>query len=152
MRNLKNWLIRTFGVFLNLDVDDLCLKPRSEEFSIYVTHLLKGFKNPYDIRRISYFGGSTVYFESYSPTRDAFPFDTKSADFCMDRIAIEGDSISVWLKPGAERFNVESLVMQIKTLIEQGTQVLMRENANTAKTAESWKNMRDYVAKFESDK
>lgn len=152
MKSLKNWLLRKFGKILKLDVDDLYLKPRNEEFSIYVTHLLKGFKNPYDIRRISYIGGSTVYFESYRPTRDAFPFNTNSADFCMDRIAIEGDSISVWLKPGAERFNVESLVIEIKTLIEQGTHELMRENANTAKTAESWKNMKEFVAKVGSEK
>jgi hypothetical protein len=149
---MKNWLLRKFGKFLKLDVDDLCLKPRNEEFSIYVTHLLKGFKNPYDIRRISYIGGSSVYFESYSPSRDAFPFDTKNESFCMDCIVIEGQSISVWLKSGAERFNAESLVIEIKALIEKGTHELMRENTTTAKTAESWKNMKEFVAKVQRDK
>jgi hypothetical protein len=149
---MKNWLLRKFGKFLKLDVDEVCLKPRNEEFSIYVTYLLKGFKNPYDIRRISYIGGSTVYFESYSPSRDAFTFDTKNQSFCIDRIAIEGQSISVWLKSGAERFNAESLVMEIKALIEQGTAELIRENANTTKTAESWKNMKEFVAKVQTDK
>lgn len=152
MKSLKTWLLRTLGRFLQLDIDDLCLKPSNEEFSIYVTHMLKGFRNPFDIRRISNIGGTTVYFESYSPTRDAFPFDTKNKDSAIDHIAIEGETISVWLKSGAERFNVESLVIEVKTLIEKGTHELSRENAETAKTADSWRQMREYVAKVESDK
>ena len=70
----------------------------------------------------------------------------------MDCIVIEGQSISVWLKSGAERFNAESLVIEIKALIEKGTHELMRENTTTAKTAESWKNMKEFVAKVQRDK
>jgi hypothetical protein len=152
VKKFKNWLFRTLDRVVRLDVDDLHLKPRNEEFSIYVTHLLKGFKNPYDIRRISYFEGTTtVYFESYSPTRDAFPFDTKKKS-CINLITIEADSISVWLKSGAERFNVQSLVAEIESLIAIGTAELKRENRESELAAESWKNMKEFVAKVQSDK